>query len=190
VTECQSILHTMTKHVMSVLECSRAEWMLNGGTLLGIVREQSLSPNPVDMDADLVLTERWFNHVAAKEGSAQVRALNALGYHIFSDHPVLRVCIGHQHPGLVPDTEDMNGSYVDNYKYVDLYSLLTHATESGPPMHTIDGYPDVVYPHDDLFPTYVIEFQKCTLRMPARPESVLRTLYDDWTEVQYRKHGQ
>lgn len=186
---CQNILHSTARIVMDAMDRANLDWHITGGTLLGVVRQNSLSPNAVDMDVDIAVEGRAFDEIA-RPGSHFIMQLNALDYHAFlddgDDPELMRVCVGRDFPGLLEDTKNVTGPYYDNYKYVDVYPVKS-TNDQG---HSrVGGSKKWVLPNDDIYPTIKTDFKGSTIRMPAHPERILRRGYGNWTIVRPSKHG-
>ena len=117
-THCRDVHHGMAHAVMAALDATNATWTPMYGTLLGLVRDQLLSPNGVHRDVDFAAGPAWFRSQAWR-GSAFVAALAAQHYYVLQDEAsLLRVCIGRGYPGLERDLVRHEGiSYTDLYRY-------------------------------------------------------------------------
>lgn len=181
--QCEDVHHTMAKRVMHVLECSRAVWMAVHGTLLGLVRNHSLSPNDVDMDVDLAVSKLLFKDIATGS-SPVIHAIKAMGYHVFPESDpadtLIRVCLGRDFPGVQEDSADRN-PYYDHYRYLDLYKVSEQRHEV-----VING---LEYPEEEIFPLRSIDLNGNTIPIPVLAEAVLTKLYGNWTVVRRTRHG-
>jgi len=186
--QCQEVHHTMAKRVMNVLECARAVWMAVHGTLLGLMRNNSLSPNDVDMDVDLAVSESWFKDISTSSNPI-FHTIKAMGYHLFvdpgSDDTIIRVCLGHGFPGVQEDTVDRS-PYYDHYKFLDIFKLTQKSSASKGNEVVIFEYE---YPEEHIFPLRSIDFNDSTIPIPAHPEFMLTKLYGNWTVVLRTLHG-
>lgn len=182
--ECFDILHSMARNVMRLMEQAHIDWQVTGGTLLGLVREQSLSPHDEDMDVDLAVEEQSFAAIS-KSKSPFIQQLNMLGYHAFRDYPhILRICIAPNFPGLREAPENSTGNYYDKHKYIDVYEIEASSTSK------VDmRISTTCVSSADMFPTFKLLFHGVHVRMPAHPYRVLTTMYGNWGVVDKSKHG-
>lgn len=185
--DCTRTLHAMAESVMHILNCSNSAWLPVYGTLLGLVRNQSLSPNDVDMDVDFAVGEPWFNYFS-RPSSNFVRALAMLGYHVAGTEPhILRICVAHGFPGLERDTVRRRGQYHDNYKFIDLFSMRPHIDSA---RHAAQFKIHLqLFEPSDLFPLQAMQYKGKAVPIPARPDRVLSRLYGEWRVVRRTKHG-
>ena len=158
------------------------------GTLLGLMRNNSLSPNDVDMDVDLAVSESWFKDISTSSNPI-FHTIKAMGYHLFvdpgSDDTIIRVCLGHGFPGVQEDTVDRS-PYYDHYKFLDIFKLTQKSSASKGNEVVIFEYE---YPEEHIFPLRSIDLNDSTIPIPAHPEVRLTKLYGNWTVVLRTLHG-
>lgn len=187
-SECEQTHQAMAENVMRVLHCTNSAWLPVFGTLLGLVRNQSLVPNDIHMDVDFAMGKPWFDYFSRPD-STFVEALSMLGYHVAKTGAILRVCIAPGFPGLQEDTVIRDGPYYNHYRYVDLYRMEAEMSDAGVglPLYKIDSKR---YEPSDIYPLHSMQYKGSSIPFPAKPENILKMLYGDWRVVRPSLHGQ
>lgn len=205
---CEDKLLQMASDLGSLFAQLNLTYFAGFSTLLGIMRNGSVQPNPINMDLDFVLDAASYDLLTSPAQGAMARyALFRKGYTVFQEMGVLRVCFNAYSPGMVPapPKTERSTAYVDDFKYGDLYRLVPVCTKSRPielpransrasctgPQLVVRGDPRVVYNESDLFPLRHVWVPGVAVPVPipARAEAVLTEQYGNWTLVVSTKHA-
>ena len=199
--DCPAIVHMIEELLHHLME---SDYFVNLGSLLGLMRENSLFPNAVDKDFDIFLEKRHFEQL--NHDTNFKHAMYARGYLLFQDQAIfsgewanLRFCVSKLHPDA--NDEIYVGPYYDTFRFIDIWPFEETLVNGSRQLNIMSTPFDQMSTENKmrfqklknikLRPTLMLEYgPNLKIKLPRYPESVLNALYPNWkNNITMTEHG-